>query len=119
MFGSLILRSLSTGPALAEVVVMGGGLMGTGIAQVCIPQYLAVWSAKILKVTHLVCLDRCPDPAQGDPGGPERGCAGQVRAADPGQHQAGRQEAAQGGHPGRGPVRSREPRQAPVRDGRR
>ena len=68
MFGSLILRSLSTGPALAEVVVMGGGLMGTGIAQVCIPQYWAVWSAKILKVTHLVCLDRCPDPAQGDPG---------------------------------------------------
>ena len=34
MFGSLILRNLSTGPALAEVVVMGGGLMGTGIAQV-------------------------------------------------------------------------------------
>ena len=32
MFSSLISRSLSTG--VKEVVVMGGGLMGTGIAQV-------------------------------------------------------------------------------------
>jgi len=34
MFGSVVIRSMSSGPLLSEVVVMGGGLMGTGIAQI-------------------------------------------------------------------------------------
>merc|ERR1711874_286380 len=34
MFGSILVRKLSSAPALPQVVVMGGGLMGTGIAQI-------------------------------------------------------------------------------------
>merc|ERR1712110_924169 len=30
----IIVRRMSSSPAMAEVVVMGGGLMGTGIAQI-------------------------------------------------------------------------------------
>jgi len=37
MFSSVISRSLST--VVQEVVVMGGGLMGTGIAQVVTTHY--------------------------------------------------------------------------------
>ena len=34
MLGGILVRRMSSSPAMAEVVVMGGGLMGTGIAQI-------------------------------------------------------------------------------------
>ena len=62
MFSSVISRALSTG--VEQVVVMGGGLMGTGIAQVVMIQYCT-------DVSHLCrVLGGSPDQALRHPGGP-------------------------------------------------